>query len=137
MPNNFLTAAAILAADDLQRETVDVPEWGGQVCVRGMTGAERDAYESTLLSVKGTDVSLDKGGMTSARARICAMCMIDPETGKRLFTDNQVIDLGKKSGRALDRVFGVAQRLSGISKADIDELRKNSKNGQSEDSGSD
>lgn len=136
MPNTFLTAADILAAVDLERETVPVPEWGGQICVRGMTGAERDTYEATLLSVKGTDVALDKAGMTSARARICAMCMIDPETGKRLFTDAQVADLGKKSGRALDRVFSVAQRLSGITKADIDELRKNSKNGQSEDSGS-
>lgn len=136
MPNTFLTAADILAASDLERETVPVPEWGGQVCVRGMTGAERDAYETTLLSVKGTDVALDKAGMTSARARICAMCMIDPDTGKRLFTDAQVADLTKKSGRALDRVFGVAQRLSGITKADVEELQKNSKNGQSADSGS-
>lgn len=132
----FLSAAAILAADDLQREAVEVPEWGGKVMVRGMTGAERDAYESTMLLVKGTDVGLDKAGMIGARSRICALCIVDQETGKRLFTDSQVTALGEKSGSALDRVFAVAQRLSGITKADQEELQKNSKGGQNGASGS-
>lgn len=133
----FLSAAAILGANDLASEAVEVPEWGGKVMVRGMTGAERDAYESAMLSVSGTNVGLDKAGMLGARARICATCIIDPVSGKRLFTDAQVKDLGQKSGAALDRVFGVAQRLSGISKQDLEELRKNSNGAQSADSGSD
>lgn len=132
----FLSAAAILAADDLLREVVEVPEWGGKVMVRGMTGAERDAYESTMLLVKGTDVGLDKAGMIGARSRICALCIVDPENGKRLFTDSQVTALGEKSGAALDRVFAVAQRLSGITKADQEELQKNSKGGRNGASGS-
>ncbi len=34
---NILSKEAILSADDLPREIVSVPEWGGQVYVRTMT----------------------------------------------------------------------------------------------------
>jgi hypothetical protein len=62
--------------------------------------------------------------------------MID-ESGKRLFPDADVRELGKKSASALQRVFEVAQRLSGLSNADVEELTKNSTSDQSEDSISD
>ena len=39
----MLDRNAILGADDLGREVVDVPEWAGSVQVRGLTAAERDA----------------------------------------------------------------------------------------------
>ena len=39
----YLDKAAILTADDLGRREVAVPEWGGTVLIRGLTGAERDA----------------------------------------------------------------------------------------------
>jgi hypothetical protein len=35
-------------------------------------------------------------------------------TGNRLFEDAEITALGRKSARALDRVFAVAQRLNGI-----------------------
>ena len=41
---NILSKDAILAADDLPRETVHVPEWGGDVYVRTMSGTDRDAF---------------------------------------------------------------------------------------------
>ena len=34
----LLTRDAILAAADIQTETVPVPEWGGEVAVRPLTG---------------------------------------------------------------------------------------------------
>ena len=39
----LLSKSAILCANDLQTEDVDVPEWGGTVRVRSFTGRERDA----------------------------------------------------------------------------------------------
>ena len=39
----------ILKAADNEPEEVDVPEWGGSVLVRGMTGRERDAFEVSLM----------------------------------------------------------------------------------------
>ena len=39
---SLLSAAEILAADDLPTEDVEVSEWNGTVRVRALTGAERD-----------------------------------------------------------------------------------------------
>ncbi len=50
---NILTKEAILAADDLPRETVLMPEWGGDVYVRTMSGTDRDAFESSLIARDG------------------------------------------------------------------------------------
>ena len=47
---NILSKDAILAADDLPRETVHVPEWGGDVYVRTMSGTDRDAFETSLIA---------------------------------------------------------------------------------------
>jgi flavoprotein len=43
-----------------------------------------------------------------------------------LFSDSDVAALGSKSSRSVQRVFNVAQKLSGLSDEDIDELAKNS-----------
>ena len=49
----FLTRNEILAVDDLQTQKVDVPEWGGSVYVRGLTGSERDALEASIVKQVG------------------------------------------------------------------------------------
>ena len=40
----------------------------------------------------------------------------------RVFTDGQVEALGKKNAAALQRVFRVSQRLSGLAEDEVDEL---------------
>jgi len=101
----LLSKAAILNADDLKTETVKVPEWGGDVMVRTMSGTARDAFEQSLV---GSD-----GRMENVRARLVSLTMCD-EKGERIFSDEEMLELGKKSAKALDRVFDVAQRLNGI-----------------------
>ena len=118
----LLSKTAILAAQDLQTEDVEVPEWGGAVRVRSFTGRERDAFESSMVRGDGKDRKVD---LTNMRARLVGLTVID-ETGQRLFTDEEVDLLGAKSGAALDRVFAVAQKLNGLSGADVEELSKNS-----------
>ncbi len=119
---NLLSKTAILTANDLQTEDVEVPEWGGAVRVRSFTGRERDAFESSMVRGDGKDRKVD---LTNMRARLVGLTVID-ETGQRLFTDEEVDLLGAKSGAALDRVFAVAQKLNGLSGADVEELSKNS-----------
>ena len=102
---NILSKDAILAADDLPRETVIIPEWGGEVLVRTMSGTDRDAFEASLLEKDGR--------MENVRARLVALTLCDSQ-GDRLFDDSEIAALGRKSARALDRVFSVAQRLNGI-----------------------
>ena len=118
----LLSKTAILAAQDLQTEDVEVPEWGGAVRVRSFTGRERDAFEASMVRGEGRDRKVD---LTNMRARLVGLTVID-ETGQRLFTDEEVDLLGAKSGAALDRVFAVAQKLNGLSGADVEELSKNS-----------
>ena len=117
--SSILTREAILAADDLPRERVNVPEWGGDVFVRTMTGTERDAFESSLI---GKD-SGKEGRLENVRARLVSLALCS-ESGERLFDDAEIAALGKKSARALDRVFGVAQRLNGIGTGEVDTAKK-------------
>ena len=127
---SLLDHDAILAAPDIEYEIVKVPEWGGQVRVKGLTGTERDAWEASLLIGRGRAQKVD---MSDIRAKLCARTIVDME-GNRVFKDNEVNKLGQKSAAALDRVYSVATRLSKISSEDIDELAKNSDEGHSEDS---
>jgi hypothetical protein len=128
----MLSREEILRADDLTRERLEVPEWGGALTVRAMTGAERDAFESAILTRRGQTFDVN---MRNVRAKLAAWTVVD-EAGARLFTEADVEQLSQKSAAALQRVFDVASRLSGLSRADVEELAKNSTAGQNGDSGS-
>jgi len=125
----YLTKAAILAAQDLKTEPVAVPEWDGEVLVRGMTGLERDGISQALRQADG------RMDMEKFRTSVCACSMVD-EQGKRLFSDAEVEALGEKSSTALDRVYAVASRLSGLGAESNEDLEKNSGKTRSERSGS-
>jgi hypothetical protein len=131
---DYLSRDAILTASDIQTEEVAVSEWGGSVLVRGMTGAQRDAYEDASLSMPDKKKQTRAFIYKNARARLVAWSVVD-ENGKLVFSDADIPRLSEKSAAALQRIFNVAMRLSGISEEDIEELVKNSPDGQSEDSG--
>ncbi|MCM1972333.1 phage tail assembly chaperone [Streptomyces sp. G1] len=109
----------ILGADDVVIEPVTVPEWGGRVVlVRGLSGEERDAWEASIRKIRP---SLSKKGeqeivvdQTNARAKLLVKCIVRAD-GSRVFTDQQAPALGRKNGKALDRLYDVATRLSGLS----------------------
>lgn len=121
---NVLSKTDILNAQDQKPETVNVPEWGGAVLVRGMTGVERDQFEVRMLEQRGRDIrpNLEKA-MSNARAHLCAQCIVD-QNGARVFTDDDIAALGQKNAQALNRVYEVARRLSGLTTADEKELVK-------------
>lgn len=116
----MLSKDDILNATDIQFQVVPVPEWGGDVRVRSMTGADRDAYEQSLMASRGPD---EKANLRNVRARLVAFCAVD-DAGERLFSDADVDALGTKSARALDRVFDVASKLNGMGAGEIAELGK-------------
>jgi hypothetical protein len=109
-----LSRDQILGAEDLKREEVAVPEWGGSVFVRTMTGSERDRFEAAFVRDK-----------SDTRARLAAATICD-EGGRLLFAPGDIEALGRKSAAALERVFAVAMRLSRVGKDDVDELEGNS-----------
>lgn len=124
-----LTRDEILKADDIKTEKVEVPEWGGDVFIRTMSGAERDDFEASLIVGKKTNLS-------NIRAKLCALVIVN-DKDKRLFAEKDIFALGCKSAKALDRVFTAAQKLNGITSEEIEELVKNSGIDQKEDSTSD
>lgn len=115
----MLTRDSILQADDLPKESVEVPEWGdGVLWVRTMSGTERDAFEQSMVNKK------NKPNMDNVRARFAVLTICD-EAGERLFQAADAEALGKKSAAALDRIFAVAQRLNGFSDQDQKDLSNN------------
>ena len=117
----LLTREQILDAKDIETEDVEVPEWGGTVRVKAMTGAERDEYESYMMDTSGSEVKMNLKGM---KVRLVALTVVD-EKGKRMFEVTDIEALSTKSASALDRVFQVASRLSGMTVAAVEELQGN------------
>ena len=117
-----LTRDDILNCDDGEIVKVSVPEWGGHVYVRSMTGTARDAWEASQIG--GTDAK-PKVRLDNARANLAARTLCD-ESGDLLFAVMDIAALGNKSAAALDRVYAAAQRLSRITAADVEELVGNS-----------
>lgn len=125
----MLTKEQILEADDLKREWVATPEWGKDsgVYVRTISGTERDQFETAMVQGRTANTAIN---LQNVRARLAVFCVVD-EDGKRLFQDEDAAALGKKSCKALDRIFECAQRLNGMRKEDIEELGKPSTTTQS------
>jgi len=117
-----LSREQILSASDLKIEEVQVPEWGGSVFVQSLNGKARDKFESTRFKLKGDTVEMIHD---NTRAVLVSLCACD-EAGTLLFSEGDVAALGAKNAAALDRVFDVAQRLSGLRGKDVEEKLKNS-----------
>lgn len=131
-PVAFLTRDAILAAPDLAIIEVEVPEWGGTVRVRALSGAERDSFEASCMKEKRDGkTEFDPRNM---RAKLVALCLVDGN-GLRIFQQDDVKALGRKSAKALSRVFDEAAKLNGLSAEDVASLEGNS-DGQDDDSSS-
>lgn len=138
-PLKPLSRDDILGADDRATEVVLVPEWGGSVTVRALSGSERDQYQAGFYTFGPND----KGGMkvvsvnnTTTMARLVSLSVVDAD-GKRLFSDADVLSLGDKSALALERVNDVAMRLSGLQAQTVEALKENLKGIQNGSSGSD
>ncbi len=118
-----LTKDQILEANDLQSEPVHVQEWGGDVLVRTMTGADRDAFEASMITTLPDGTR--KPNMTNMRAKLVALTVVD-EAGNRVFDVSDVDRLALKSASALERVFNAAQRINGLGAQAEDLAAKNS-----------
>lgn len=126
----YLSAEEILAIDDIKTESIYIPEWESAVRVRGLSGAQRDEFEMTLTQGKGKSREIN---MRNFRAKLVARSVVD-EHGNRLFSEDQLLALSQKSSGALQRIVEVANRLSGLSDEDVEELTKNSASGPNDDS---
>ena len=118
----------ILNSDDLLFEELNIPEWGGPINVRVMSGKERDAFEASI-------DDKDRKSMHNFRARLCVL-LIGDENGKRIFHDSQVGALSLKSSKVLNDIVDFGMKLNGMTEQDIKDMVGNSEDAPSEDSGS-
>ncbi len=124
----------ILDADDLKTEEVPVPEWGGEVLIRSLTGEQRDEYESSMFEMKKDGTP--RQNLANVRARLVMLCIVN-EQGEQMFNKADIKLLGRKSAAALERVASAAQKLNAISDEDIEELAEGFEDAPNEPSTSD
>ena len=126
----------IVASQDKEYQDVDVPEWGGTVRIATMSGEDRDRWELSMMqaddnSERGFKLNFD----AYSRVRLVAMCLVDDNFNRIFVTKEQIERLSQKSGKVMDLLYDVAQRVNGITDEDIDDLEKNSVSAQNGDSG--
>jgi hypothetical protein len=111
-----------LRADDRQPEEVSldgIPGYDGRtVLVRGLTGAERDQFETSMLVRRGNKLETNWHNL---RAKLVALCVVDDD-GKPLFDVAETELIGNKSAAVISRIYDTAARLSGLSESDVEEL---------------
>ena len=102
-----------------------------------MTGIEKITDRILADAQAEVDATLHAAELEASniRAKLCALTICD-ESGTRLFNEADVQALGEKSAVELSKVFIVAQRLSGITDADVKELSEGLKENPFEDSAS-
>lgn len=100
-----MNASDILALDDVQIQTVEVPEWRTTLHVRSLSGHERAKLVGRvkLCEKDGSDPSV----------YVVLHCCCDAE-GKLLFDGLGVEKLGGKSAAALDRIATAAIGVNGL-----------------------
>lgn len=114
----MLSREEILKCLDLPRQEVPVPEWGGSVTVRALTGTERDLYELWLADQRKQNC------LANVRAKFASLCVVTSE-GRPLFTPLDVEALGQLDSAPLDRIFEAGRRLSRMNE-DTEDVAKNS-----------
>ncbi len=121
----MLNRDAILKAQDLKREIVDVPEWGGEVYVRGFTALEKEEVEIRSMSMVdvATGQIRDARQLAGLKAWIVARCVVDSD-GVRIFLDADMDGLQGKNAEVIARLADTAGRLSALG-ADVEQAEKN------------
>ena len=110
----ILSRDEILNAKDLQTEVVFVKEWGGSVSVQSLSGKKRSKIMDSCMN--------DKGKMDTNKLYPALMVggCIDPE-----FKPADAEALNEKNSGALETICSKIMKLSGISKDDVEEAKKN------------
>lgn len=101
-----VTAASILAADDLPIKTMAVPEWGGDVSYRALSIEELRQWEDAI----------NDGGIPQPdkmMAHMLALSLCD-EKGQALFKPEDAKALMGKNGQTVKALYEACCALNGL-----------------------
>ncbi len=115
-----LSRENILSKVDVETRPVEVPEWGGTVHVRTMSGLDRDEFETAANRLRAS------GRLTSlSRALVVAFVACDQD-GARLFSLDDLDALAAKNGIALSRVAAAGMTLNKLDPEEVETAAKKS-----------
>jgi len=121
-------SAKIFAADDIESELVEVPQWGVSVLVKSLTAKARAVMIDNAMA-----------GSTNGQFNIqqilpdlVVQCTYDPETGERVFFDTDRDAVMAKSSGPIELLANVAMKLSGMTDDAVAEAGKESSPTQSD-----
>lgn len=105
-----LTLEEILAAPDLAEKTIEVPEWGGAVTVRGFSKAKQQALRHEAMGEDGT--------LDADKVEMLMFCygVVEPEISSASYGA-----LREKNAGAIDRVLQEILKISGLSESALRE----------------
>ena len=115
--SKFLTAESILKDEDFSYAELEIPEWGGSVRLRSLSGGQRSIINQR---VQARDLE-------NLEEMLTVMGCVD-EDGNRIFTNKDIDALKKKSNAPITRIAKKIMEISGIGTetAAVDEAKKNS-----------
>ena len=113
-----LSKDAILSAGDLTPTPMDVPEWGGVIYIRSLTGGEWDACEMERASVR------KRPSEGHYAAHVCVRGIVD-ENGKPLFAVTDFEKLQQRNLNTIQRVALAILELSGATANAQGDIEKN------------
>lgn len=103
----------------IERASLIVPELGGEIFVRGMSGIERDKFEEGLRIRKGKRAG--QSDLRNFRAQL-AVRVIVKDDGSRLLLDADADVFGQLPAGVLDRIIAKCTELSGMAAEEVDDL---------------
>ena len=110
----------ILSAKDIKSNIITVPQWGLDLDIRTMTAIERSRLVATCTKADGT-VDMEK-----MYPLLLISAVYDPETGEKVFTNEDVDALQDKSAAAVELVAKSVMEASGMTPQAVDEEGKDS-----------
>jgi hypothetical protein len=110
-----LSREQILAANDRKTDVVDIPEWGGSVKIRSMSGAQAEEFKKL-----SDDDALSE---VQTLIKVISMSALDDE-GKQLFTDADLEALADKSISVLNTVAEACMAVNGFVEEEVVEELK-------------
>lgn len=121
----ILTKNMIIQAQDLKKEKVLCPEWGGDVYIRSLTGSEKEDFTASLFDYDEQGVPTRKADyLTNIKVGMLIRSICDEE-GNRIFADEDAEELAGKNNIVLSRLDKVCNRLNGVNAEAVESSAKN------------
>lgn len=119
-----LTKQQILGANDLKTKAVPVPEWGGDVLIRVMSGIHRAEWDTFVISRRDKEGRI--ANQKQFQVKLLGFCLCD-DNGRPLFESEEELKLlDSKDSNVLDRLYDECADLNLLTPKSREDAAKNS-----------